>query len=77
MPHYYFHLRQNDGVFKDTRGGEFDDLEAAWNWALSDVRAIVKEGQLDGPIDQHWLEISDPTGRTVAILPFERALRLQ
>ena len=72
MAHFFFHVRQQRTLFEDTRGGEFADLGAAWNWAISDVRSMIGEGQVEGPIEQHWVEIADVTGAVVASLPFAR-----
>ena len=75
MAKFFFHIRQNRVVFEDTRGGEFPDLRTAWNWAVSDVRAMITACELEGPVDQHWLEICDVTGAMVASLPFVRVAR--
>ena len=74
MPKFYFHVRQDRTVFEDRRGGEFADLPAAWAWAISDVRSMIEEGLLDGPIEEHWVEICDSTGGTIASLPFAGAV---
>jgi len=75
MARYFFHVRQDRTVFEDPRGCEFPDIVAAWHWAMSDVRAIVREGQLQGSIDQQWIDIADETGAIVASLPFVRVLQ--
>lgn len=72
MPQFFFHVRHHRVLFEDRRGGEFFDITAAWNWALSDVRSMIAEEQFAGPIDQHWVEICDTTGTAVASLPFVR-----
>ena len=74
MAHFYFHVRQQEVLFEDKRGGEFADLPAAWRWAITDTRAMIAEGVLDGPVDQLWVEISNPSGDILATLPFGRAL---
>lgn len=76
MAQFFFHVRQDSTVFEDTRGGEFADLNAAWNWALDDVRKLISEGELRGPVERHWVEIVDATGAIVASLPFARVARL-
>jgi hypothetical protein len=75
MSHFYFHVRQRSTLFEDKRGGEFPDLQAAWDWAVSAVQAIIRDQQLIGPIDQQWMEICDGKGATVASLPFGRVAR--
>jgi hypothetical protein len=76
MARYYFHVRQDQAIFEDLRGGEFSDITAAWNWALGDAQAMVDSGELNGPIEHHWIDICDGTGATVASLPFVRVLQL-
>jgi hypothetical protein len=44
MAHFYFHVRQEETLFEDKRGGEFPDLKTAWVWAESDARAMIREG---------------------------------
>ena len=56
---FFFHVRQDSTLFEDKRGGDFDDLRAAWIWALHDARAMIVEGTLQGPIEEHWIEIYD------------------
>jgi hypothetical protein len=76
MSQFFFHVRQNTILFEDTGGGEFPDLVSAWNWAIDDVRKMIADRQLEGPIEQHWVEICDATGAIVASLPFVRVARL-
>jgi hypothetical protein len=76
MAQFFFHVRLEDAVFEDTRGGEFADLAAAWNWAVDDVRKLIREGELRGPLEQQWVEISDEAGAVVASLPFARVAQL-
>jgi hypothetical protein len=76
MPQFYFHVRQKTILFEDTRGGEFKDVLAAWEWALSDARSMMQRGEVSEPADQCWLEICDATGAGVATLPFLRAMSL-
>ena len=77
MAQFFFHIRHDCVLFEDNRGGEFADLEAAWNWAVNDVRQIISNADIDGPIDNHWVEICNSTGTPVATLPFARVTALQ
>ncbi|RYY23655.1 MAG: hypothetical protein EOP62_19610 [Sphingomonadales bacterium] len=70
MAHFYFHIRREETLFEDRRGGEFPDVEAVWVWAESDARAMIREGQISGPVEAWWTEICDTTGGLVATLPF-------
>jgi hypothetical protein len=74
MARFYFHVRQDQTVFEDRRGGEFSDLAAAWTWAESDARTMVRDGEISSPAERCWMEISDRTGKVVASLPFARVL---
>jgi hypothetical protein len=74
VAHFFFHIRQDRVLFEDRRGGEFLDLNAAWNWAESDARAMMREGQIGGPAEKCWVEICDMTGSIVASLPFVRVV---
>ncbi|RYE08239.1 MAG: hypothetical protein EOP22_14345 [Hyphomicrobiales bacterium] len=74
MPQFFFHVRQRNTVFEDTRGGDFPDLKVACDWAVEDARVMVRECQLSGPPEQCWVEICDPTDTTVATVPFVRVV---
>jgi hypothetical protein len=70
MAQYFFHVRCATAFFEDRHGGEFSDLQAACNWAISDARRVIDDEALDGRADQYWIEICDSTGNEVAALPF-------
>jgi hypothetical protein len=76
MAQFFFHVRQDRLVFEDTRGGEFASLTEAWNWAVDDVRKLIREGEPSGPLEKQWVEITDEVGAIVALLPFARVARL-
>ena len=63
-------------MFEDKRGGEFEDLRAAWDWALHDAEVLIAQRTLEGPVDRHWIEIHDAEGGNVATLPFARVISL-
>jgi hypothetical protein len=74
MPQFFFHVRKAQTVFEDKRGGDFADIKAAWNWAEADARAMLRDGEIEGPIDHLWIEICDRTQTLVATLPFVRVI---
>ena len=76
MTKFFFHVRNDEVLFEDRRGGEFTDLPAAWNWAVADARTMIQDGQLEGPLDKQWMEICDGAGKIVASLPFLRVAHL-
>jgi hypothetical protein len=63
MSRFYFHIRQGKLLFEDKQGAHFPDLAAAWEWAVQDARALMGQGTLAGPIEEHWVEI--PTTRAL------------
>ena len=76
MAQYFFHVRQDRTLFEDRWGCELPDIAAAWKFALSQVRTMIDEDQLSGPIDQQWIEICDRSGKAVVTLPFARVAHL-
>jgi hypothetical protein len=73
---FFFHIRHDSTVFEDKRGGEFDDLRAAWTWALHDAQTLIAEGTLEGPVERYWTEIHHADGADVATLSFARVTSL-
>ena len=57
MPKSYFHVRHDRVLFEHRRGGQFPDIVAACNWALSDARLMIAGEQFAGPMDRHWIDI--------------------
>jgi hypothetical protein len=76
MPQFFFHVRCGAVRFEDRHGGEFANLQAAWNWALCDARHVIDDEALDARANRYWIEICDSTGSEVAALPFARVLSL-
>ena len=74
MPRYFFHVRENDTVFEDKHGLVFDDISAACAWAVQDARMLVAQGAVGQPLAEHWIEIGDEKGDTVATFSFARAV---
>lgn len=72
MARYFFHVRRDNILFEDRRGGEFADLKAAWNWALGDASRVVDDDPVGAPQDHYWIEICDSTGSEVATVPLAR-----
>ena len=67
---------KDSALFEDRRGGEFDDLRAAWVWALHDARSMLAEEPFKGSFENAWIEIHDAAGANVATLPFSRLTTL-
>ncbi len=76
MAQFFFHVRQENTLFEDRRGGEFADVRAAWAWALHEAKAMMLENSLRGSQENHWIEIQDAHGTLVATLPFVRVTSL-
>ena len=76
MSQFFFHVRQDATLFEDKQGRAFKDLRAAWDWALHDAQVLIRQRTLQGPIEEHWIEIHDAEGSNVATLPFVRVTSL-
>jgi hypothetical protein len=76
MAKFFFHVRQRDILFEDKFGADFPDLVAAWHWAQQDMRAIVAQQVLVGPMSEQWLEIGDEEGAILASVPFAQSVKL-
>ena len=75
MPRYFFHVRQKNAVFADRQGAVFSDTMEALAWAAQDAYALTAQGTLTGRLADHWIEIGDELGATVAVLSFSRLVK--
>jgi len=75
MARYFFHLHDHGIVYRDEEGAEFADDDAAREEALLSARELLGVSSLTV---RQWLgrsyEVSDETGRLVAVLPFAEAI---
>jgi len=66
MPRFYFHIRDEDGLTRDTEGQDLPDLEAARCEAVSAAREILGEKLLHGgSLNHRTIEIADAAGDMV------------
>ena len=72
MPKYYFHYRTDDGVVRDDKGDELEDLDAAERHAAELGQAIIGRalGEGDDPKAPRSIEITDATGEELLYVVF-------
>lgn len=75
---YYFHL-YNDIDVPDEEGKELADLQAAREWALCQVRALIGEmAKTEGRVVlRHRIDIEDGAGRVLDSVRFGDALDVE
>ncbi len=77
MPTYYFHVRDNGVLIKDSVGVEVDDLSAAGDQCRQLILSVLREEQTDKELlANREFQVEDERGRTVLIVPFRLALSL-
>ena len=76
MPHFFFHIRQQDGVLSNERGSELPDLDAARREATISFRHLLAEGlRSSGTSSVEQIEVADSAGQTVAVVGLRDVLR--
>ena len=74
MPRYYLHIRDGDDLWEDEEGQEISTLATARELAILSAREIMSGRIMSGRDPDHSkIEITDTTGQTVLVLPFEEA----
>ena len=75
MPRFYFHLRNETGLSRDTNGVEFPSLNEAYLDAFRAATDLWRElllARRDPRV--HAFEIADASGETLLVLPFVEVL---
>lgn len=72
MGRYYFHVRRDETVFEDHMGTVLPGPTEAWQWALKDAWALVREGLVDRANHRYWIEVCDAEHRAVVTFPIGR-----
>jgi hypothetical protein len=76
MPHYYFHLH-NDLTAMDDEGQELDDLDAARDFAIFNIRELIGEGAMKGRVVlNHRIEVEEEGVGIVLVVPFSDAIQI-
>jgi hypothetical protein len=77
VPRYFFHL-YDDVFVPDSDGHELPDLEAAREFAIANIRAMLTEDVLKGrlPLD-HQIDIADSSDTIVCSVSFRDAVRVE
>lgn len=75
MPVYFFHVNYRDAVDDDLEGMSFDDLDQAKSSAADTLREVVADDlRAARQIDISGIDITDPTGKVVAIVTVGEAV---
>lgn len=72
MPRYFFHIQLfSGGLVTDIEGTALPDLEAAYEVARDDARALIADGFKRGTmINQRNIEIADEEGHLLGRVDF-------
>jgi len=78
MPHYYFHLH-DDEDYRDPEGRELPDLPVARQFAIESARftaaqGVEESGQLSG---SHRIEIENARGHVLDTIFFRDAVKIE
>lgn len=77
VPRYYFHL-YNGGQTLDEEGLLLQDMNAAWDNAIRNIRDLMKEDLVNGLISLgHRIEITDEYGRILRTVSFKEAVTVE
>lgn len=78
MAVYHLHLSNGAGYAEDQEGQDLPDLESARAQAIDGIRSVISEEARRGMIDLTGLiEIADPDGNILLIVPFKEAISLR
>ena len=76
MPRYFLHVTYGARTYRDHEGVELPDLEAAWDYAVSDARDLMCQNADDFQDPVGWeIQVCDQAGRELLALPFADAMR--
>lgn len=77
MPHYFFHLRDGDSLYRDLEGSTLPDLTAVRQSGTRLARALIGVGALEGgiPLDLQ-IEVHDEWSNVCWSLAFEDAIEV-
>lgn len=77
MPHYFFHIRNGNGVTADEEGRDFVDADAAREEAVRGIRSILSEEALYGRLDLRGaIDVSVDGGEAAFSVPFREAFEI-
>lgn len=78
MPRYHLNIFNGSGPVPDEPGQQLDTVEAAREQAVVGIRSILSAEVLEGTMDLRGrIEICDPEGRVLLIVPYADAVTLQ
>ena len=75
MPAYYFHVRENGALLRDTDGLELPDFDAVCNELKRLIISVLQEEQMTEEFSANReFQVDDEHGRTVLVVPFRLAV---
>lgn len=78
MPHYFFHIRNGNGLTPDDEGRELVDANTARQEALRAIRSIISEEARDGRLDLRGvIDVAVDGGEPLFSVPFDEAFDLR
>jgi len=77
VPRYFFHIKEDDHLFRDEEGVVLDDLGAIEAELIESSREVVSEFALYERFQDGVFVIEDTQGRRVLQFPFKGALPLR
>lgn len=76
MPRFHMNIRKGDAFLEDREGEEFASLSEARTEAVQSARELMAARMAAGkmPDGDTRFEITDDSGKTVLVMPFEEAI---
>jgi len=75
MPHYFFHVHNEDRSFEDGEGDDFDNFALAEHEAEMSIRDLIVEAiKFGDPVTVWKIEITDADGRVLGLVPASKFL---
>ena len=76
MPHYFFHIRDNDEMIIDDLGLELPDLGMAVTEARKGISSMLADAELQGDdISGQVMEVTDSAGAVLTEISFREVAR--
>jgi hypothetical protein len=78
MPHYFFQIRNGQGVTRDDEGIDLPDEAAAQAMAMDSIRSIISEEARKGLIDlDGYIDVKNDEAETLIRIVFPEAFTLR
>ena len=73
MAAYYFHVRDNGALIRDSDGIDLPDIKGVRNEIRNFVLSLLRQEHADEVSANREFQIEDATGRIVLVVPFRLA----